>query len=136
MTGSHGSDEPTVLISREAYRELLRASSRNVRLAYAAGGLALWAAVVLVITAGSIALWAGLFAIAGIAFLVWGVLTARRLTRLYGPSGVPPTGAPFSPIPYVDRQGSMWREGGSGAGPGGDAARDLPSSLTRGRRRP
>ena len=96
-------------------------------LAYAAGGLALWAAVVLVITTGSITLWAGLFALAGIAFLAWGVLTARRLTRLYGPPGVPPTGAPFSPIPYADRQGSMWREGGGGAGPGGDAATDIPA---------
>ena len=127
MTGSHESDEPTVLISREAYRELLRASRHNVALAYAAGGLALWAAVVLVITTGSITLWAGLFALAGIAFLAWGVLTARRLTRLYGPPGVPPTGAPFSPIPYADRQGSMWREGGGGAGPGGDAATDIPA---------
>ena len=127
MTGSHGSDEPTVLISREAYGELLRASRRNVRLAFAAGGLALWAAVVLVITAGSIALWAGLFAIAGVAFLAWGVLTARRLTRLYGPPGVPPTGAPFAAVPYVDRQGSMWREGGGGPGSIPEAGSDIPA---------
>ena len=127
MTGSHESDEPTVLISREAYRELLRASRHTVRLAYTAGGLALWAAVVLVITTGSITLWAGLFAIAGIAFLAWGILAARRFTRLYGPPGVPPTGAPFLPIPYADRQGSMWREGGAGIGPGGDPASDIPA---------
>ena len=127
MTGSHGSDEPTVLIAREAYRELLRASRRNVRLAYAAGGLALWAAVVLAITAGSLALWAGLFAIAAVAFVAWGVLTARRLTRLYGPPGVTPASGPFSPIPYVDRQGSMWREGGGGAGSIPEAGSDIPA---------
>ncbi len=128
MSGSHESDEATVLISREAYRELLRARRRNVHLAYAAGGLAVWAAVVLVITAGSIGLWAGLFAIAAIAFLAWGGLIVRHLTRLYGPPGVPPTGAPFSPIPYTDRQGSMWREGVGGVGPGGDAGGDVPGA--------
>ena len=127
MTESHGSDESSVRISREAYRELLRASRRNVQLAYAAGGLALWAAVVLVITAGSIALWAGLFAIAGIAFLAWGVTRARRLTRQYGAPGVPPIGAPFSPVPYVDRQGSMWREGGGGVGGDGNVGGDVPT---------
>jgi hypothetical protein len=126
MSGSHRSDEPRVLISHEAYRDLLRASHRNVHLAYAAGGLAFWAGVVLVITAGSITLWAGLFAIVGIVFLAWGVIAARRLTRLYGPPGVPPASGPFSPIPYVDRQGSMWREAGGGSG--GDAGGDAPTS--------
>ena len=127
MSGSHGSEQSAVLVEREVYRELLRASRRNVHLAYAAGGLALWAAIVLAITAAAITLWAGLFVIAGIAFLTWGVLTARRLTRLYGPPGVPPTGAPFSPIPYVDRQGSMWREGVGGVGLDGDAGSDIPT---------
>ena len=127
MTGSHGSDESAVTVSREAYVELLRANRRNVQLAFAAGGLALWAAIVVVITAGSITLWAALFAIAGIAFLAWGAMTARRLTRLDGPPGVPPTGAPFSSIPYVDRQGSMWREGGGGLGSGGEAGGDIPA---------
>ena len=76
---------------------------------------------------GGVALWAGLFAIAGIAFLAWGLLTARRLSRLYGSPGVPPTGAPFSPVPYVDRQGSMWREGGGGVGSSGEAGTDIPA---------
>jgi hypothetical protein len=129
MSGSHGSEQSAVLVEREVYRELLRASRRNVHLAYAAGGLALWAAIVLAITAAAITLWVGLFAVAGIAFVAWGVLTARRLTRQYGPTGVPPTGGPFSPIPYVDRQHSMWRESVGGvSGLSGDGGTDIPSS--------
>ena len=99
MSGSHGSEQSTVPVEREAFRELVRARRRKVQLAYAAGGLALWAAVVIAITAAAITLWVGLFAAAGIAFLAWRVLTARRLTRQYGPPGVPPTSGPFAPIP-------------------------------------
>ena len=73
-------------------------------------------------------MWAGLFAIAGVAFFAWGVLTARRLTRLYGPPGVTPASGPFSPIPYVDRQGSMWRQSFGSADLGGDAGSDIPTS--------
>jgi hypothetical protein len=128
MSGSQGWEQSTVLIERESYLELLRASRRNVHLAYAAGGLALWAAIVLAITAAAITLWVCLFAAAAIAFFAWGVLTARRLTRQYGPISVPPTGGPFSPIPYVDRQHSMWREGGGLSELSGDGATDIPSS--------
>jgi hypothetical protein len=130
MTGSHESEPSTVLVEREAYQELLRASRRNVQLAYAAGAIALWSAVVLGIVDGAVTLWVGLFAITGIGFLARGFLTSRRLTRHYGPPGVPPKDGPFAPIPYVDRQGSMWRESaGVGAfpGPGGDGGGDSGS---------
>lgn len=126
MTGSHESEPSTVLVSREAYSELLRASRRNVQLAWAAGGIALWAAVVLGAVEAAVTLWVGLFAIAGVAFVAWAIVTSRRLTRRYGPPGVPPTGAPFSPVPYVDRQASMWHEGGAGVG--GDPGSNLPGS--------
>ena len=128
MSGLHESEPTTVLLEREAYQELVRASRRNVQLASAAGAISLWSAVVLAIAEGTVTLWVGLFAIIGIGFLARAFLTSRRLTRQYGPVGIPPRDGPFAPIPYVDRQGSMWREGagigafsGTGADDGGDA---------------
>ena len=130
MTGSHESEPSTVLVERETYQELVRASRRNVQFAYAAGAIALWSAVVLGVAEGAVTLWVGLFAIIGVGFLARGFLTSRRLTRTFGPPGIPPKDGPFAPIPYVDRQGSMWREGsGIGAfpGAGGDGGGDAGS---------
>jgi hypothetical protein len=118
MTGSHESEPSTVLVERETYQELVRATRRNVQLAYAAGAIALWSAIVLGVAEGGVTLWVGLFAIIGIGFMARGFLTSRRLTRRFGPPGIPPRDGPFAPIPYVDRQGSMWREGSGGAFPG------------------
>ena len=129
MTESHES-EPTVLVERTAYQELVRASRRTVQYAYAAGAIALWSAVLLGIAEGALTLWVGLFGVIGVGFLARGFLNARRLTRQFGPPGVPPTDGPFAPIPYVDRQGSMWREGGGigpVAGPGGDGSGETAS---------
>jgi hypothetical protein len=115
-----------VYVERGAFQALVRASRRNVDLAYAAGGIAIWAAFVLAVSEGAVTLWVAAFGLVGIAFLGWGFRMSRRLAREYGPTGVPPRDGPFSPIPYVDRQHSMWREAPGGLS--GDPGSELPGS--------
>jgi hypothetical protein len=92
MTGSHESEPSTVLVEREAYQELVRASRRNVQLGYAAGAIALWSAVVLGIAEGAVTLWVGLFAITGIGFLARGFLAGVDVARGRRRWRVPGTG--------------------------------------------
>ena len=126
MAELNESERSTVLVERAAFQELVRASRRNVDLAYAAGGIAIWAAFVLAMSEGAVTPWVVAFAQIGVAFLAWGLGASRRLTRGHGSSGVPPQDGPLSPVPYVDRQHSTWREAPGGMS--GDAGGELPGS--------
>jgi hypothetical protein len=126
MAEPNESGRSTVLVERAALQALVRASRRNVDLAYAAGGIAGWAAFVLAVSEGAVSLWVVAFGLVGIAFLGWGFRTSRSLGREHGPAGTPPPDGPFPPIPYVDRQHSIWREAPGGLS--GDPGRDLPGS--------
>jgi hypothetical protein len=126
MAEPNESERSTVLVERAAFQALVRASRRNVDLAYAAGGIAIWAAFVLAVSEGAVTMWVAAFGLVGIAFLGWGFRTSRRLARDHGPTGIPPGDGPFSPVPYVDRQHSMWREAPGGLS--GDPGSDLPGS--------
>ena len=126
MAESNESERSTVLVDRAAFQALVRAGRRNVDLEYAAGGIAIWAAFMLAMSEGAVTLWVAGFALIGVAFLAWGFGTSRRLARGHGPTGVPPRDGPFSPVPYVDRQHSMWRE--TPGGTSGDGGSELPGS--------
>jgi hypothetical protein len=74
---------------------LVRASHRNVTLAYVGGAVGVAAAVLLAISEGGVVLWVGIFAIVGAALLVWGVRESRSLTHRYGPVGRSRQASPF-----------------------------------------
>jgi hypothetical protein len=125
MATPHTQDESTVLIRRSELRYLLQAGRRTVSLAYLAGTIAVWAAVVLVIAEGRVTLWVVLFSVLGAALLISGIRTARQLKRRFGPNGIMPIDGPFSGLGHVDRPPSRWYEislanpFGSGDPPGG-----------------
>ena len=95
MARPTASDEPTVLVPRAELQELVRASHRNVTLAYSGGAIAVAAALLLGISEGGFVLWVGIFAILGAALLVWGARESRSLNRRYGPVGRPRQASPF-----------------------------------------
>jgi len=102
MAPPTNSDEPTVLVPRAALQELVRASHRNVTLAYAGGALSIAAALLLAISEGGFVLWVGIFAVAGGALLVSGFRTARALRRQYGPAGIQRQASPFETFDGVE----------------------------------
>jgi hypothetical protein len=95
MARPDGSDEPTVLVPRSEFQGLVRASHRNVSLAYAGGVVGVAAAVLLAISEGGFVLWVGIFAIAGVWLLVSGLRESRALARRYGPVGRARQASPF-----------------------------------------
>ena len=95
MAPTEGSDEPTVLVPRAELHELVRASHRNVSLAYAGGILAVAAALLLAISEGGFVLWVGIFAVAGGALLLSGFRASRSLRHRYGPVGPQRQASPF-----------------------------------------
>jgi hypothetical protein len=95
MASTGGSDESTVLVPRSELQELVRASHRNITLAYAGGFLGIAAALTLAYSEGGVGLWVGIFAIAGAALLVWGFRESRSFARRYGPVGWPRQASPF-----------------------------------------
>ena len=95
MARPAASDEPTVLVQRAELQELVRASRRNVTLAYTGGVIAVAAALLLAISEGGFVLWVAIFAILGAALLVWGARESRSLNRRYGPVGRTRQASPF-----------------------------------------
>jgi uncharacterized membrane protein len=102
MARPGGSDEPTVLVPRAEFQELVRASRRNVTLAYTGGAVAVAAAALLAVSEGGVVLWVGIFAIVGVAMLVWGVRESRSLVRRYGPVGRAKQASPFETFDGVE----------------------------------
>jgi uncharacterized membrane protein len=102
MARHGGSDEPTVLVPRAEFQELVRASRRNVTLAYAGGAVAVAAALLLAVSEGGVVLWVGIFAIVGAALLTWGVRESRSLVRRYGPVGRAKQASPFETFDGVE----------------------------------
>jgi hypothetical protein len=95
MARPAGSDEPTVLVRRSEFQELVRASHRNVTFAYTGGAVGVAAAVLLAISEGGVVLWVAIFAIVGVALIAWGVRESRSLARRYGPVGRSRQASPF-----------------------------------------
>lgn len=95
MARPSGSDEPTVLVPRSEFQELVRASHRNVTLAYTGGVVGVAAAVLLAISEGGVVLWVVIFAIVGVALLVRGVRESRSFSRRYGPVSRARQASPF-----------------------------------------
>jgi hypothetical protein len=101
MAEPNESERSTVLVERAAFQALVRASRRNVDLAYAAGGIAGWAAFVLAVSNGAVTLWVVAFGLLAIAFLGWGFRTrgdspGTTVQLAYRPATVPSRPFPTS----------------------------------------